>query len=81
MNQHIHCSINNCHYWNQGNKCEANEIIVMADTQGHSYPDKIDATQSNSISPMSVSSCMETCCKTFVPQNSNKTNIDGIKRM
>ena len=26
MNQHIHCTpiVNDCHYWQQGNKCSAN---------------------------------------------------------
>ena len=27
QNQHIHCLVENCHYWGQGNVCQANEII------------------------------------------------------
>ncbi len=80
MNQHIHCSVNNCHYWAQGNKCEANEIMITSDSSANQYPDRLDATQTTQFPPTPVQSCMESCCKTFVPANSRQINADGIRR-
>lgn len=80
-NQHIHCIINNCTYWAQGNKCNANEILVASDEFGATQPDQVDATMANQLSAYSVDSCMSTCCKTFVSKGSAKANADGIKKM
>ncbi|MGI6358579.1 MAG: DUF1540 domain-containing protein [Bacillota bacterium] len=80
MSQHIHCAVNNCHYWTQGNKCAANEILVVSDQFGHSQPDSVDATQAASIPATSAQTCMETCCKTFVPKGSNKTHLDSVTK-
>jgi hypothetical protein len=81
MNQHIHCSVNNCHYWEQGNKCQANEIVVTSDSFGTSMPDRIDATQASTINATPAGSCMETCCKTFVEQGSKNINVDGVTKI
>ncbi len=81
MNQQIHCSVNNCHYWGQGNRCHANEIIVTADSIGVSMPDEINATQASIIDATPVESCMETCCKTFVEKGSGKSDIDGVTKI
>lgn len=79
--QHIHCSVNNCHYWSQGNKCSANEIMVTADQVGASMPDSFDATQAKNAAPTPAGSCMETCCKSFVEKGSKDINVDGITRL
>ncbi|MHB8171631.1 MAG: DUF1540 domain-containing protein [Thermincolia bacterium] len=81
MNQHIHCSVSNCHYWVQGNKCEANEIVVVSDSLANQYPDNIDAPKAATIPATPANTCMATCCKTFVQQGSNKTNVDGVNKM
>lgn len=81
MNQHIHCLISNCNYWDSGNNCQANEIIVTSDQFGSQNPDRIDAPQAKSLQSETASDCMSTCCKTFVEKGSNKTTTDGIKRM
>lgn len=78
--QHIHCSVNNCHYWSQGNRCSANEIIVVSDAKANSLPDKIDATMAAQFPQTPVDSCMSTCCKSFVLANSNNINADSITR-
>ncbi|HHY14378.1 MAG TPA: DUF1540 domain-containing protein [Thermoanaerobacterales bacterium] len=80
MQQHIHCGVSNCHYWTEGNKCTANEIVIVADEFGASQPDTIDAPMASTISPMSVNSCMETCCKTFVEKGSKEIQSDGVYR-
>jgi hypothetical protein len=78
--QHIHCIVNNCHYWQQGNRCAANEIVITSDNFGSTNPDTIDATQASTLEPTPASSCMETCCKTFVERGSGNTRQDGVYR-
>lgn len=74
----IMCSVDNCHYWSQGNVCQANKIMVTSDQVGESAPDSFDAPQASTASPTPVNSCMSTCCKTFVESNSQKINQDGV---
>lgn len=81
QSQHIHCIVNNCHYWSQGNKCVANEILVASDDFGSNQPAHVDATMVKQISPTQVNDCMATCCKTFVPKGSTEINEDSILRM
>jgi hypothetical protein len=76
----IHCSINNCHYWNQGNICHASEILVSGDSWAAQTPDHIDAPDASNVPPMNASTCMDTCCKTFVDKNSDQINVDQITR-
>jgi len=81
MNQQIHCLINNCHYWANGNKCEANEILVTPDTFADNQQDSIDATMAKQLTPTSADSCISTCCKTFVHKDSDKKNADHINKI
>ena len=81
MNQHVHCIVNDCHYWQQGNKCAANEILVSTDEFGSNQPDRIDAAMASQLTPASAGSCMSTCCKSYVSKDSNQINADGIKKM
>lgn len=78
MQQHIHCSVNNCHYWSQGNNCQANEILVTADAVGNSTGDSYDAPKASTISATPARMAMETCCKTFVGKNSTTAKADGV---
>jgi len=80
-NQHIHCSVNNCHYWAQGNKCDAREVLVTSDQIGASYPDEFDCEQAAELVPTPVDTCMASCCKTFVAKNSNKIKADNVKKL
>ena len=70
MPQHIHCTVSNCHYYGHGNKCMASEIVVVSDEFGVKQPDNVDATQASTFPATPAGSCMETCCKTFVPSDS-----------
>ena len=80
VEQHIHCSVNNCHYWEQGNMCHANEIMVTSDKMSETLPDRIDAPSAAQITATPVNTCMDSCCKTFVQKDSNKINVDGVLR-
>lgn len=81
MNQHIHCIVSDCHYWQQGNKCVASEILVSTDSFGASRPDRIDATMAGQLTPGTAGTCMATCCKTYVARGSADVRMDGVKRM
>ncbi|MCL6477423.1 MAG: DUF1540 domain-containing protein [Peptococcaceae bacterium] len=81
MNQHIHCIVNDCHYWSQGNRCAANEILVSTDEFGASQQDRIDATMAKQLTPASAGTCMATCCKTYIPKNSDRATAEGVTRM
>ncbi len=80
VQQHIHCSVNNCHYWANGNMCHANEILVTSDRMSDTLPDRIDAPMAAQIAPTPVETCMESCCKTFVAKNSPEINVDGVRK-
>lgn len=81
MNQHIHCIVNDCHYWDQGNKCIANEILVTTDEFGRSQPDRIDAAMAKQLKPTGAGNCMSTCCKSYVTKGSDYIDVDGTKKM
>jgi len=76
----IYCSVNNCHYWKDGNVCDAREIMVCADSVGAEEPDTFDAVDHVQFEQTPVDSCMETCCKTFVERGSGDEKEDGITR-
>ncbi|MDS1029216.1 DUF1540 domain-containing protein [Bacillota bacterium LX-D] len=79
--QHIHCSISNCHYWEEGNKCQAQEILVTSDLVADAMPSNYDAHQAGlQMDSTPVDDITKTCCKTFVEKGSNETKADDIKR-
>ena len=77
----IYCSVNNCHYWHSGNVCKASEILISLDSWAEQATDAIDATNHMEVPGASAGSCMETCCKTFVPQDSDQIGVDGVTRI
>ncbi|MDD3652666.1 MAG: DUF1540 domain-containing protein [Desulfotomaculaceae bacterium] len=81
MQQHIHCIVNDCHYWAQGNRCDANEILVATNGFAESQPDQVDAQMASQITPDSAGKCTSTACKTYANRNSDKINEDKVKRM
>ena len=78
MPQHVHCSVNNCHYWVQGNVCGASAIMITSDQVGYEQPDSVDAPQASAAAPSPVDSCMATCCKTFVMKGSPHIEEDEV---
>lgn len=74
----VHCSVSNCHYWSQGNHCHANKILITSDSVGVDQPDHYDAPDVTNSLQTPCNTCMETCCKSFVPHDSNLTAADGI---
>ncbi|HIE11959.1 MAG TPA: DUF1540 domain-containing protein [Desulfotomaculum sp.] len=80
MEQHIHCLVNDCHYWSPGNVCKASEIIVATDKFAEAKPDEVDAKMAKQLEPTPAGSPMSTCCKTYVAKGSAKTTADAVTR-
>ncbi|MCR4442679.1 MAG: DUF1540 domain-containing protein [Peptococcaceae bacterium] len=79
--QHIHCIVNDCHYWSQGNRCSASEILVATDSFDEEQPDTVNSEMAAELSPQKAGSRMSTCCKTYIIKDSEKARVDGIKKM
>ncbi|HHT37412.1 MAG TPA: DUF1540 domain-containing protein [Firmicutes bacterium] len=77
---HVYCSVDNCHYWAQGNVCHASEILVTADAWAAEAPDTMDASQHMEVPTASAQTCMDTCCKTFVAKGSDAVEVDNITK-
>ncbi len=76
----VHCTVSNCHYWKSNNLCDASEILIATDNWAAQAPDRIDAMQASTLSQDSAHTCMDTCCKTFVPKGSQDRHQDSIIR-
>jgi len=76
----IHCTVNNCHYWDTGNICHASEILVTNDKFGANQPDNVDATQAATLEATPANDCMDCACKTFVQKNSPNIQADGVTK-
>ncbi len=81
MKQEIYCSVNSCYYWDPGNHCKADKILVTADSMAVQKPDNWDAFQASAAPGTPVNNAMETCCKSFVEKNSENIHADGVHRM
>lgn len=79
--QHIHCIVKDCHYYAEGNKCVANEILVATDEFGASQPDSVDCEMAKQLAPTEAGNCMSTCCKSYVKDGSKNITVDGVKKM
>jgi len=54
--------------------------MVTADAFASQAPDHMDASDHIEFPQMQANQCMETCCKTFVPANSDQIRVDGVTR-
>lgn len=57
----VNCTVNNCHYWQQGNLCNADNIVVQSDEAG-GFPPSASLDNLNSTPADSKD---QTCCQTF----------------
>lgn len=76
----VYCSINNCHYWAEGNACAAQDIMVTSDVMGSIKGNNVDAPYHAQFPATPVAKCMESCCKTFVAKGSFEQFEDGVKK-
>ncbi len=82
--QHIHCTVSNSHYWDAGQVCLAQEILVTVDKVAAEKPDSFDANNMMEVSQEAGSApadrCETTCCKTFTPKGKGKPTVAKITR-
>lgn len=60
----VNCTVNNCHYWSNGNMCTAQQIVVQNDGQGGFAPN----AQLSSLAATPATCNDNTCCQTFKKQ-------------
>lgn len=57
----VNCTVNTCTYWEQGNLCNAKQIIVQNDQEGGFSPNaKLDQLRGTPAQTVD-----NTCCQTF----------------
>lgn len=76
----VMCTVDNCHYWGQGNKCVASSIVIMSDALSDPAPDSYDAMQAANAETTPVETCMDTACKTFVLKDKPSVTEDHITK-
>ncbi|MDD2200714.1 MAG: DUF1540 domain-containing protein [Firmicutes bacterium] len=83
MDNRVRCSVNNCHYWHDGNYCHASQIMITSDSIANQLPDSYDALQASTAEPTPASHIGETCCKTFAPKGTPDSALrsDRVTRM
>ncbi|PRX27705.1 uncharacterized protein DUF1540 [Orenia metallireducens] len=78
---HVHCTVNNCQWWEGPNLCIAEKILVVSDEFAKKLPNEMDVENTNQIvddlgsSP--VDECYQSCCKTFVPRDKYQAEMGG----
>jgi hypothetical protein len=60
----VNCTVNNCKYWEDGNLCSAQQIVVQNDEEGGFSPD----AKLKQLNPTPAKSNDDTCCQTFKMQ-------------
>jgi hypothetical protein len=65
----VACSVSNCSFWDQGNRCGAEEIAIEIDAHaGWNLNEEIGEEQLGSHQDSAVASSV-TCCQTFRPKS------------
>ncbi|MFD2370898.1 DUF1540 domain-containing protein [Brevibacillus sp. GCM10020057] len=67
----VKCSVANCEYWADGNRCSADEIMVEIDAHANAGYKTEFASENNNHQDRATKSS-ETCCLTFRPKKSGK---------
>lgn len=72
----MYCTVDNCHYWADGNHCTAEKILITSDKVGGDYPQAADVSSTADIvrqhGHTPAQNCMETCCKTFTDRDQGR---------
>jgi len=68
MPKGVACSVSNCSFWNQGNRCGANEIAIEVDAHANRRWNEEFAEEFSDHQDEAPTSSV-TCCLTFQPKN------------
>lgn len=63
----VQCSVANCTFWGEGNKCNADSIIIEIDKHAQAHYDSEFADEFMSHQDKAPTSA-STCCHTFKPK-------------
>lgn len=66
----VRCTVNNCVFWDQGNRCGADEILVVETKSLHRDDDSMEIADMG-YTPAADSA--QTACKTFRPRAKGKS--------
>lgn len=67
----VRCSVSNCEYWNEGNKCVADTIMIEIDQHADAKFNEEFAGESFDTEHQDyAASVSNTCCHTFSPKKS-----------
>ncbi|MCK9221522.1 MAG: DUF1540 domain-containing protein [Limnochordia bacterium] len=78
MDERIRCSVDNCHYWTQGNICRASQIIVTSDAIVDSGVDIYESPASSITVSTPADTSIETCCQTFIAKGAPHARQDRV---
>jgi len=80
-NREIYCTVSNCRYWEAGNQCKADKILVTSDNTAGQAPEAVDAPRASTLEATPTSSCTATCCKTFVARDSGDERAGDVYQL
>lgn len=67
----VNCSVANCKFWTEGNKCSAEAILIEIDQHGnHRYDMETGSLIGDDHDRDYAESVRNTCCHTFRPKGS-----------
>lgn len=69
MPENVRCTVSNCVYWDKGNWCAAEAILITTDDKSHVHDDKMEI---GALSETLASTSTQTNCKTFEPKETPK---------
>ncbi len=79
--ERIRCSVSNCHYWMQGNYCEASSVMVSSDELPRETYHGIESAMISQVDTP-VSQCEQTCCKTFISSRDRDEHaVDDVHKI
>ncbi|EKP93996.1 DUF1540 domain-containing protein [Thermaerobacter subterraneus] len=68
----VRCTVADCHYWREGNYCDAEQILITHDWVSDRFPNRFDAAEiqelSSRVGGTPARQATDTCCKTFEPR-------------
>lgn len=67
MPENVRCTVSNCVYWDEGNRCGAETILITTNDKLRFRDDKMEI---GALSETLATTSTETNCKTFKPKKS-----------
>lgn len=66
----VYCSVANCYYWDEGNLCGADAIMVEVDAHAdHDFNEEVGGEMINTTHQDQAEHSRDTCCHTFKPRS------------